>query len=88
MGFALFVLLVCALAAPAAAHGNRPATVLLWLGGSLLWLIGALAMSLICAVMLGMAGLAGDYLIPAGLAVGGTIMALVTIAAYRARSTD
>lgn len=84
MGFALFVLLVCALAAPAAAHGNRPATVLLWLGGSLLWLIGALAMSLICAVMLGMAGLAGDYLIPAGLGVGCGIMLLVSYKGYKA----
>ena len=76
-------MLIVALAIPAAARGNRPATVLLWLGGSLLWLIGALAMSLICAVMLGMAGLADDYLIPTGLLSGGAIMAWVCVRGYR-----
>ncbi|VXC68527.1 membrane hypothetical protein [Pseudomonas sp. 8Z] len=88
MGFALLILLIVALAIPAAARGNRPATTLLWLGGSFLWLMGALAMSLVCALMLGMAGLGDDYLAPVGLGVGGTVMALVTIAGYRAGSSS
>ncbi|MCY1370584.1 hypothetical protein D9M68_483820 [compost metagenome] len=84
MGIALLILVIAALAVPAALGGNRPATALLWIGGSLLWLMGAVVASVIAGTMLGMAGVADDYLVPAGLACGGSLMFWATYKGLRA----
>lgn len=65
--------------------GNKPASAILWLGGSLLWLVWAGLLSLIAGMLLGMAGLHGDYLIPAGTAVGGTAAFVITYMGLKAR---